>query len=140
MIRKRVSLVPRRRGTSAVEGAVVYPVTMLILIGTVVVGLGVFRYQQIQSLAREGARFASVRGPDYVASGSGFEASTSDVMTYLNQSGLAADLNGLSCTSVSYSSTTLPCTVSVTLSYTWTPEAYFSATTWTVTSTSIVTY
>jgi hypothetical protein len=141
MMRKIGSLAPRRRGVSIVEAAVVYPVTLLILIGTVVVGLGVFRFEQLQSLAREGARYASVRGPDYVASGSGTsEASTSDVMNYLNQSGLALGLQGLSCTSVSYSSTTLPCTVSVTLSYTWTPGAYFSNTTWTATGTSIVTF
>ena len=47
----------KRRGVSAVEAAVVYPITMLLLLGTVVLGLGVFRYQQIQSLAmREGSR------------------------------------------------------------------------------------
>ena len=41
--------------TSAVEAAVVYPLTIFLLIGTVVLGLGVFRYQQVQCLAREGA-------------------------------------------------------------------------------------
>ena len=39
----------RRRGVSAVEAAVVYPITILLLLGTVVLGLGVFRYQQLQS-------------------------------------------------------------------------------------------
>ena len=57
----------RRRGVSVVEAAVVYPITILLLLGTVVLGLGVFRYQQIQSLAREGARYASVHGPQYAA-------------------------------------------------------------------------
>ena len=45
----------------------VYPVTILLLLGTVVLGLGVFRYQQVQCLAREGARYASVHGPQYAA-------------------------------------------------------------------------
>ena len=30
------------------EAAVVYPVTMLLLIGTVVLGIAVFRYEQLQ--------------------------------------------------------------------------------------------
>jgi Flp pilus assembly protein TadG len=51
-----------RRGAAAVEAAVVYPVLMLLLFGLIVGGLGVFRYQQVALLAREGARAASVRG------------------------------------------------------------------------------
>ena len=140
MIRKCGSLTARR-GAAMVEAAVVYPVTLLLLIGTIVLGLGIFRYEQVQSLAREGARYASVRGPDYVASGTGTSmASTSDVMNYLNTNGFSTGLSGLACTSVSYSSATLPCTVSVTLTYAWNPEVYFKSMTWTVTSTAMVTY
>ena len=40
-----------RRGAAMLEAAVVYPVTMLLLIGTVVLGIAVFRYEQVQSLA-----------------------------------------------------------------------------------------
>jgi hypothetical protein len=124
---------------SAVESAVVYPVTFLLIIGTVVVGLGVFRYQQLQSLAREGARFASVRGPDFVASGTGTaEASPATVLAYVQ--GLAVGMSGLNCTAVTYSSSTIPCTVTVTLTYTWTPEGYFQSQTWTASSTVVVTY
>lgn len=67
MTRKRN---PRaRRGAVAVETAIVYPVFLLFLLGTMVLGLGVFRYGQLSSLAWEGARWASVRGPDYQSSG-----------------------------------------------------------------------
>jgi Flp pilus assembly protein TadG len=55
----------RRRGAHILECALVCPVLILISIGTVVVGMGVFRYQQMASLAREGARWASVRGWQY---------------------------------------------------------------------------
>jgi len=124
---------------SMVEAAVVYPVTIMLIMGTVIVGLGVFRYQQLQSLAREGARYASVRGPDYVASQSGnTEASTSTVLTYVQS--LAVGLSGLNCTEVTYSSNTIPCTVTVTLTYTWTPEGYFGSQRWTAASTVLVTY
>jgi Flp pilus assembly protein TadG len=137
VIRKHAS--PKRRGISAVEGAVVYPVTMMLIMGTIVAGLGVFRYQQLQSLAREGARYASVHGPAYVASQAGnTEASTSTVLAYVQ--GLAVGLNGLNCTEVTYSSTTIPCTVTVTLTYTWKPEGYFKSQAWTASSTVLVTY
>jgi Flp pilus assembly protein TadG len=127
-----------RRGTTALECAVVYPVAILLLLGTVIVGLGIFRYQQLLSLAREGARYASVHGPLYASENSQSVASTSTVLTYVQ--GLAVALDGLNCTAVSYSATSVPCTVSVTLTYTWTPETYFDSITWTLTSTMPVTY
>jgi Flp pilus assembly protein TadG len=129
-----------RRGVSAVESALVYPVTMLLLIGTVVLGIGVFQYQQLESLADEGARYASVHGPQYAFNNNTSVASTSVVQTYVN--GLSASMTGLACTSVAYSSTsmTVPGTVSVTLTYTWVPGAYFKSTTLSATSTALVTY
>jgi hypothetical protein len=141
LTRKRAEILLNRRGLSMVEAASIYPVTLLLLVGGLVLGVGVFRYEQLQSLAREGARFASVRGPDYAAAASGNEmATTSDVLNYLTSSGLSADLSSLTCTSVAYSSTTLPCSVAVTLQYTWVPGSTFGTTTWTVTSTALVTY
>jgi Flp pilus assembly protein TadG len=137
LVRKRSS--SKRRGTSAVECAVVYPIAIMLIMGTVVVGLGVFRYQQLQSLAREGARYASVHGPAYVLAQSGnTEASTSSVLAHVQS--LAVGLSGLNCTAVTYSSSTLPCTVTVTLTYTWTPEGMFRSQTWTASSTVVVTY
>jgi Flp pilus assembly protein TadG len=127
-----------RRGVTVVECAVVYPLTIMLLLGPIIIGLGIFRYEQLQSLAREGARYASVHGPAYAAATGNAQASASTVLTYLD--GLAVGLNGFQCTSVSYSATSLPCTVSVTLSYTWTPQAFFSSITWTPTSTMPVTY
>lgn len=127
-----------RRGITAVESAVVYPITMLLLIGTVVVGIGIFRYQQIQFLAREGARYASVHGPTYAEEQGLPEASTQSVQTYLQS--FTVGMPGLVCTNVSYSSASSPCTVSVTLQYTWTPEALMTPLIWTITSTMPVTY
>jgi hypothetical protein len=122
---------------SAVESAIVYPVTLMLLIGTMVVGLGNFRFQQLQSLAREGARYASVRGPNYVAAG-GTQATAASVQTYLQ--GRSAALSGFQCTACTFSAPTDPVTVTVTLTYRWTPEGYFQPVTWTVSSTMPVTY
>jgi Flp pilus assembly protein TadG len=127
-----------RRGATALECAAVYPVAILLLMGTIIMGLGIFRYQQLQFLAREGARYASVHGPTYASETGQSMASTSTVLTQVQ--GLAVGLNGLQCTAVNYSAATIPCTVSVTLTYTWTPEKFFSPITWTVTSTMPVTY
>ncbi len=127
-----------RRGMASVECALVYPIAILLLLGTIIMGLGIFRFEQLQALAREGARYASVHGPTYASENGQSEASTSTVLTYVQ--GLAVGLNGLNCTAVTYSATTLPCTVSVTLTYTWNPGMLFSSMTWTVTSTMPVTY
>lgn len=54
-----------RRGAAAVESAVVLPLVFLLAIGLIVGGVGVFRHIQVACLAREGARWASVRGSGY---------------------------------------------------------------------------
>jgi Flp pilus assembly protein TadG len=54
-----------RRGALAAEAAIVYPVMIFLLLLLIVGGMGVFRYQQVACLAREAARWASVRGADY---------------------------------------------------------------------------
>jgi Flp pilus assembly protein TadG len=56
---------PRRRGALAVEAAIVHPVIVLLLVGLVVGGLAVFRYQQVALLAREAARAVSVKGSEW---------------------------------------------------------------------------
>jgi Flp pilus assembly protein TadG len=55
----------RRRGTTTVEFAIVLPIALFFILAILVGGVGVMRYQQVASMAREGARWASVRGGDY---------------------------------------------------------------------------
>ncbi len=54
-----------RRAALAIEAAVVYPVLIFLLLGLIIGGMGVFRYQQVACQAREAARWASVRGSDW---------------------------------------------------------------------------
>jgi Flp pilus assembly protein TadG len=54
-----------RRGTTAVEFAVTCPILFFLLFATIVGSMGVFRYQQVAAVAREGARWASVHGGQY---------------------------------------------------------------------------
>lgn len=57
----------KRRGAVAVESAVVYSVLFLLLLGLIVGGLGVFRYEQVACQAREASRWAAVHGSDWEA-------------------------------------------------------------------------
>ena len=126
MIRKRDR--HDRRGAAMLEAAVVYPVTMLLLIGTVVLGIAVFRYEQVQSLAREGARYASVHGPTYASEQNASYATDATVLSYIETLAVGMQSSDLSCT-VTWSpnppTASPPSTVTVQLSYSWVPEAYF---------------
>jgi hypothetical protein len=51
-----------RTGATVLECAVVLPVALFLFIGLVVGTSGVFRYQEVATLAREGARYASTHG------------------------------------------------------------------------------
>ena len=55
----------RRRGASTVEFAIVCPIAFFLIFATIIGGLGIYRYQQVAALAREGARYASVHGGRY---------------------------------------------------------------------------
>ena len=50
----------RVRGQTLVEIALIMPLFLMVLLGIVVLGIGVFYQQQVASAAREAARFASV--------------------------------------------------------------------------------
>jgi Flp pilus assembly protein TadG len=152
MIRR--AILADRRGVSMVEAAVVYPVTMLIMIGMLVLGIGVFRYDQLQFLAREGARYASVHGPTYASEANSATpapspraavAAWSDIETnVLTPLATGTGLSGVTGT-VTYTptppTTTSPSTVTVQLNYTWVPEGLFkTSTTFTASSTMPVVY
>jgi Flp pilus assembly protein TadG len=138
----------RRRGATIVECAFVYPLTFLLLLGLVVGGLGMFRYQEVASLAREAARYASVHGGQY-AEDTGNPAATSDDIykdvVLAKSAGL--DPSRLGCT-VTWDADNWPSrltsdngsamtnTVSVTVTYQWLPEAYLGGIT--LSSTAVV--
>jgi hypothetical protein len=122
------------------EHALVLPMLLLFFLGIVIVGLGVFRYQQTVMLAREGARYASVRGAQYQAETGNPAATASDVY---NQAILPM-ATGLDVASLSYFVSwpngnapvyadpnsnppfqPVGATVVVTVTYNWVPEAFF---------------
>jgi Flp pilus assembly protein TadG len=55
----------RRTGAALVETALIYPILFLLILGIILLGIAVFRYQQVAHAAREGARWAAVHGAEY---------------------------------------------------------------------------
>ena len=112
----------QRSGASVVEVAMVAPLTFLLIIGLIVGGLGTFRYQQVASLARAGARWAALRGPQFSKRNNLPLPTADDVMASailpravsLNRQRLTCELKRDADNS----------TVTITLRYLWIPESY----------------
>jgi Flp pilus assembly protein TadG len=120
-----------------VEAAVVYPVVFMLLLGLVIGGLGIFRYQEVAHLAREGARWAAVHGGQYAKETGKSAATQDDVNTKVVQSeAIILDPARLNCTVSWDDSSEMPVyydtkankwktnNVTVTVTYQWMPEVY----------------
>ncbi len=144
-----------RSGATLVESAIVYPLLFLVLLGTVILVLGVFRYMEVAALAREGCRWASVHGSQY-AKDTGKPAATTSADVYNNvivPQAVGLNLSKLTCT-VSWNPNTndyhtillendvfpVTNTVRVTITYQWVPEAFFFPITFSSTAESIMSY
>jgi Flp pilus assembly protein TadG len=147
MIRR--SLVRRRAGFIATESVVVLPTLIFLIMATVVGGYGIFRYQQIAMLAREGARYASVHGGQYQQDTGNSAATPQDVYnTAIVPFATNLDMSQLTY-KVSWNSNNMPYTVgndyetptgntvTVTVNYQWFPELYLVGPI-TLSSTSVV--
>src|SRR5579875_1547108 len=140
MVRRLIS--QRRRGSVAMESVVTVPVLLLLLLAVLVGGYGVFRYQQIALLAREGARYASVHGGQYQQETGNPAATPQDVYNNaIVPYAVNLDLSKLSYT-VSWNTNNntyhfgldsnnnpdyakvINNTVTVTVSYNWFPEVF----------------
>lgn len=125
-----------RRGFIATESVIVLPTLLFLILGTVIGGYGVFRYQQLSMLAREGARYASVHGGQYQTETGNTAATPQDVYNNaILPYATSLDLSQLSY-SVTWQNSNMPAsmtreyekpttnTVTVTVQYKWFPELY----------------
>ena len=141
----------RRSAATAVEMAFIAPVFVFLLFALIVGGLGIFRYNQIAHLARQGARYASVRGLDYHTENNKPAATQDSVRNEaIIPNASALDPNSLT-VSVTWDKSNAPKQflpdgtvrsnyVIVTVSYKWLPEALIKGGTMTCTSKMPVTY
>ena len=138
----------RRRATSLVEAALTYSVVILLTIGVIVVSLGVYYYNQVASLAREGARYASVHGGQYAAeTGNTMATQLSVYNSAIQPKAIGFDTTQLNATVTWTDSGEMPTyvnssgnvvtnQVTVTVSYQWQPLLFLG--TMTLQSTSVM--
>lgn len=141
----------RRSGATVVECAFVYPVVFFLILGLLIGAAGIFRYWQLASLARQGARYASVHGGQY-AYEMKVPAPTPEQIFNNVIAPMAAgfDTTQMGC-SITYNIDNWPThatldanynvipvqnTVTVTLTYQWVPEAFLGGIT--LSSTSVM--
>jgi len=138
----------RRRGATTVEFAIVCPIAFFLIFATIIGGLGIYRYQQVAALAREGSRYASVHGGQYEQETGNAAATPQDIYN----EAIAPRAVGLDPGRITYTVTwdvnNLPLwvgedvqnpkgnTVTVTVNYQWFPEMYLAGP-FTLTSTSV---
>jgi Flp pilus assembly protein TadG len=155
----------RRSAATAVEFAVVGAITFFLVFALLVGAMGIFRYQEVAHLAREGSRYASTHGGQYHQDGIDAKTgvpqvlSSADIAPIIQSRAVALDPSLLT-VALSYSATgftppnmplydntnpSLPIPgqnvilnyVTVTVSYQWTPVLYLTGPI-TLTSTSTV--
>ncbi len=137
---RRRRAVTLRRGTTLVEFAFLGPMFLLILIGLIVGGLGVFRYHQVTALAHEAVRYASVHGRDYARITGQPKATSETVLRDVigpRSSGL--DPTQLTC-ELAWGTDESSAIVTVIVRYQWTPEALWTPIVFTSTAHAFVTY
>jgi Flp pilus assembly protein TadG len=146
---------PQRPGATVVECAFVYPVLFLLVLGMMVGAGGIFRYSQLASLAREGARYAVVHGGQYAQENNTTVPTPDDIFNNV----IAPMAVGFDTTqmghSITYNTTYWPYhttldsnnnvvpiqnTVTVTLTYQWVPEAFLGGVTLSATSVMPMSY
>ncbi|MEX2176412.1 MAG: TadE/TadG family type IV pilus assembly protein [Pirellulaceae bacterium] len=126
----------RRSGATTVEFAIACPIAFFLLFATMVGAMGVCRYQQVATLAREGARWACVHGGQYSQETGQPAATPEDVFEQaMLPATVALDPERLSYT-VTWDESNMPLsvhedyetpignTVTVTVTYQWFPEMY----------------
>ena len=75
MLRRKTA----RPGTILAETALVYPVLFLLVLAIILLGLAVFRYQQVSHISREASRWASVHGEQYAKENNTTAATPQDI-------------------------------------------------------------
>jgi Flp pilus assembly protein TadG len=143
MIRRRSK--ENRAGAVLVEFALILPVLLLLLLGTIVGALGVFRFQQVAAMAREAARYAVVHGGQYASENGKALTTQQDVYNYIQPLAFGFDTSGNNAAGSNFTVTVtwddaselpeyvvsdfgsaMKNRVHVTVNYNWNPEAYWA--------------
>ena len=96
MIRRRKTRLHPRRGTAAVEAAMVLPITLLFMFGIIEYGRYVMTMQIMTNAARAGARYALSHVQPVVLGGVTYGNATTDVQNVVNTALAGQSLSGQS--------------------------------------------
>ncbi|MFL5242310.1 MAG: TadE/TadG family type IV pilus assembly protein [Gemmataceae bacterium] len=135
MIRNRQS--HSRHAATVVECAIILPVTFFLLFSIIIGAMGIFRYQEAATLARQGARYASTHGYQYRKDAGQAIGTSSDWKTDIYNNGIAPYIVALDSSKIT-STITWPdvvnqpgkpdnwpgSKVTVEIDYQWMPELY----------------
>lgn len=128
----------QRTGAVTVEMALILPLLILVTIGLCVAQLGAFRYHQIAALAHESARWASVHGKEYVKQTNQHIANSNDIFeNVIKPRAVGLNLSKLKHELVWEEDGNV---VHVSISFEWTPEAFFTPRSISCTATSFASY
>jgi len=135
----------RRKGATIVEFAIIGPIVFLLLIGFAVLGMGVFKYQEVAYLARQGVRYASIHGAQYHVDNQLPPGDQASWTSEIRNQGVLPCVVGLEASRITVTAnwstgnnranagnsstgfqTTINNAVTVTVSYSWLPEAYLA--------------
>src|SRR5690242_4560326 len=117
----------RRSGAALVEAAIVVPVLLLLLYCLFCGAIMVITVDQVDTAAREGARWASVRGKQYEFETKNTAASASDISDYTKTQPVTLDTSQMTVTS-SWNTNNRPGNyVTVQVTYNWPGLGPFSA-------------
>jgi len=130
----------RRSGAALVEAAFVVPVILFLLYVVFCGAIMVITVDQVDTAAREGARWASVRGWSYNFNTKQPPATAADISDYCKAQGVTLDASQMT-VNVSWDGSNRPGNyVIVEVVYNWPGLGPFSAQTFTAKSVQLMTY
>jgi len=122
----------RQRGSGLVETALCFTVFLMVLFGIIDFGRSMFAYNFVSYAAREGARYAIVRGQS-----SGHTASATDISTYVKSEAIGLDPADITVSTTWNPDSRPGSTVQVRVQYNFQPIVpYMPSGTWALASTS----
>ena len=130
----------RRSGAALVEAAFVVPVLLLLLYGLFCGALMVLTVDEVDAAAREGARWASVRGNSYQFNTKLPAATAADVDAHVKTQGVTLDRAKITTTTTWDLSNRPGNYVTVEVKYQWPGLGPFSAREFVAKSSQLVTY
>ena len=130
----------RRSGSALVEAAIVLPVTFALLYVIFCGTLMVLTVDEVETSAREGARYASVRGSSYAFNTANPAATVADIQNIVKAQAVTMDVTLVTC-NVSWSTSNRPGNyVTVEVRYQWPGLGPFGAQEFVARSTMLISY